>query len=92
MKLPIYDTTSTSGYRDTSFVCVAHVDVGVEELGPGVAGQHVDDDHLAPLLHIDQEIAQLPVILVNQVDALRTNFLKCHDNTASDQLQKQKCI
>lgn len=70
-------------------VCVAHVDVGVEELCPGVAGQHVDDDHLAPLLHIDEQVAQLPVILVDQVDAFRANLLKCHDNTASNQLQWQ---
>lgn len=70
-------------------VCVflAHVDVGVQELGPGVAGQHVDDDHLPPLLHIDQQVTQLPVVLVDQVDALRTNLLKRHDNAASNQLQ-----
>lgn len=70
-------------------VCVfrAHVDVGVQELRPGVAGQHVDDDHLPPLLHIDQQVTQLPVVLVDQVDALRTNLLKRHDNAASNQLQ-----
>lgn len=63
-----------------------HIDVGVEELCPGVARQHVDDDHLAPLLHVDQEVAQFPVVLVDQVDPLRAHLLKGHDHAACHQL------
>ena len=63
-----------------------HVSIRVEELSPGVASEHVDDDHLAPLLHIDQQVAQLAVVLVDQVDALWTNLLKGHDDAASNQL------
>lgn len=66
---------------------LTHIDVWVEELGPGVAGQHVDDDDLPPLLHVDQEVTQLPVVLVDQVDALRTHLLKSHDNASCHQLQ-----
>lgn len=63
-----------------------HIDVGVQELCPGVAGQHVDDDHLPPLLHVNQQVAQLPVVLVDQVNPLRTDLLKSHDDAAGHQL------
>lgn len=66
---------------------LAHIDVWVEELGPGVAGQHVDDDDLPPLLHVDQEVTQLPVVLVDQVDSLRTHLLEGHDDASRHQLQ-----
>lgn len=64
-----------------------HIDVWVKKLCPGVTGQHVDDDHLTPLLHVNEQVAQLPVVLVNQVNALRTNLLESHNDTASHQLQ-----
>ena len=67
---------------------VTHIHVGVEELRSGVAGQHVDDDDLPPLLHIDQEVTQLPVVLVDQVDAFWTHLLESHDNTSCHQLQQ----
>lgn len=63
-----------------------HIDVRVEELGPCVAGQHVDDDYLPPLLHIDQEVTQLPVVLVDQVNALWTHLLESHDDASRHQL------
>lgn len=63
-----------------------HVDVRVKKLRPGVTGQHVDDDHLPPLLHVNQQVTQLPVVLVDQVNALRTNLLKSHDDAAGHQL------
>lgn len=63
-----------------------HVDVGVEELRSGVARKHVDDDHLAPLLHINQQVTQLTVVLMDQIDAVRTHFLKRHHHTARYQL------
>lgn len=66
---------------------LTHIDVWIKELGPGIAGQHVYDDDLPPLLHVNQEVTQLPVVLVDQVDALRTHFLKRHNNTACHQLQ-----
>lgn len=92
---PVSSEQRTHFYKQTFFfllygfcLCfLTHVDVWVEELGPGVAGQHVDDDDLPPLLHVDQEVTQLPVILVDQVDALRTNLLKSHNNAACHQLQ-----
>ena len=64
-----------------------YVHVWVEELDPGIAGQHVDYDNLSPLLHVNQEVTQLPVVLVDQVDALRTHLLKSHDNASCHQLQ-----
>lgn len=76
-----------SGIVSVLSVFLTHIDVRVEELGPGVAGQHVDDDDLPPLLHIDQEVTQLPVILVDQVDAFWANLLKRHNNAACHQLR-----
>lgn len=69
------------------FCILTHIHVWVEELGPGVTGEHVDDDDLPPLLHVDQEVTQLPVVLVDQVNALRTHLLKSHDNASCHQLQ-----
>ncbi len=69
------------------FVFLTHIDVGVEELGPGITGQHVDDDDLPPLLHVNQEVTQLPVVLVDQVNALGTHFLKRHNNASCHQLE-----
>ena len=67
-----------------------HVHVGVEELRPGVAGEHVDDDHLTPLLHVNQQVAELAVVLVDEVYALWTYLLKCHHHTPSHQLSQGK--
>lgn len=65
-----------------------HLLPGAGELRPGVAGQHGDDDHLTPLLHIHQQVTQLPVVLVNQVNAIWTHFLESHHDAAGNQLQK----
>ena len=46
----------------------ADLQVGVDELRPGVVGQHVDDDHLPPLLDIHQHVAELAEVLVDQVN------------------------
>ena len=56
--------------------CNPHLLVGVDELCAAVSGQHVDDGHLTPLIHIHQQVAQLAVVLVDQVDPLRTHLLK----------------
>ena len=48
--------------------------VGVQELGSGVSGEHVDDHHLPPLLHLNQQHAQLAEMPVNQIDALGANL------------------
>lgn len=37
-------------------------------------GEHVEDDHLAPLLHVHQETDQLAVVLVDQLDPVRANL------------------
>lgn len=68
-------------------VFFTNIDVWVEELGPGVAGQHVDDDDLPPLLYVNQKVTQLPVVLVDQVDSLRTHLLKSHNDASCNQLQ-----
>ncbi len=57
--------------------------IWVDKLSACVPGQHVNNDNLTPFLHINQQIAQLPVILVNQVYALRTHFLKGLNGTTS---------
>lgn len=63
-----------------------YINVGVEELSPGVAGEHVDDNYLAPFLHINQQVAEFTVILMDQIDPLWTNLLKRHHHTACHQL------
>lgn len=68
-------------------VCLTDLLPGRGELRPGVSRQHVDDDHLAPLLHVHQQVAQLPVVLVDQVDAVWAHVLKGHDHAAGHQLQ-----
>lgn len=80
---------------------MSHLLPGAGELCPGVAGQHGDDDHLAPLLHVHQQVAQLSVVLMDQVYTIWTHFLKGHHHAASHQLQestkkyrckKEECI
>lgn len=66
-----------------------HVLVGAEELGARVAGQHVDDDHLPPLLHINEQVAELAVVLVDEVNALRADLLERHHHTAGHQLGRE---
>lgn len=63
-----------------------HVNVRVEELSPGVAREHVDDDDLTPFLHVNQQVAEFTVILMDQIDALWANLLERHHHTACDQL------
>lgn len=65
---------------------LTHVLGGAQELRARVAGEHADDDHLAPLLHVDEQVAEFPVVLVNQVDALRAHLLKGHHHAARHQL------
>ena len=65
-----------------------HLLPGAGELGAGVARQHADDDHLAPLLHVHQQVAQLAVVLVDQVDAVGTHLLEGHHHAAGHQLRE----
>lgn len=48
--------------------------IGINELSARIAGQHINDDHLTPFVHIQQEIAQLAVVLVYQIYTFRTNL------------------
>lgn len=66
---------------------MSHLLPGTGELRPGVAGQHGDDDHLSPLLHVHQQVTQLSVVLVDQVNAIRAHFLESHHHAAGHQLQ-----
>lgn len=59
-----------------------------DKLCPGVSGQHVYDDHLTPLLDVHQQVTQLAIVLMDQVDPVRTDLLKRHHHAASNQLQK----
>lgn len=63
-----------------------HVLRGAQELCARVAGEHADDDHLTPLLHVDEQVAELPVVLVDQVNALRAHLLKSHHHATRHQL------
>lgn len=65
-----------------------HLLPGAGELRPGVARQHVDDDHLAPLLHVHQQVTQLPVVLVDQINAIRAHVLEGHHNAAGHKLEE----
>ena len=66
------------------------IGIGVDKLGASVARQSVDDDNLTPLLHIHQQVAQLAVVLVNQVNALWANLFKRLDGTPSDKLREEQ--
>lgn len=48
--------------------------VWVSELRACVSGEHVDNDYLAPLLHLHQQYAQLAIVAVDQVNALRAHL------------------
>ena len=80
MKISVeyHGKTDYTGARLNSFYFTlnTHVLIGWDKLGPGVAGHHPHDDHLSPLLHIHQQVAQLAVILVDEVDSLGTDLLK----------------
>lgn len=60
-----------------------------QELRSCIAREHADDHHLAPLLHVNEQVAELPVVFVNQVDTFRTDLFKGHHYTARHQLEKQ---
>lgn len=48
--------------------------IRVDKLRTGVSRQHVDDDHLTPLLNVHQQVTQLAVILVNEVNPFWTHL------------------
>ena len=50
--------------------------IGIDELGSRVSREHVDDDHLAPLVDIDQKSAELAIVFVDQINSIRTNLLE----------------
>ena len=50
--------------------------IGIDELRSGVSREHVDDDHLAPLVDVDQKSAELAIVFVDQIDSIRTNLLE----------------
>ena len=62
---------------------VTHINVRVDELSSCISGQHVYDDHLAPLVHVHEQVAQFAVVLVDQVYPLRTHL---------QSIQYQSCI
>ena len=60
--------------------------VGIQELRPWVPGQHVDDDDLPPLLNVDQEVAQLAEVFMDEVNPVWTDLLKGVDDTTGNKL------
>lgn len=48
--------------------------IGVSELRPSIASQHIDDQHLTPFVDIDQQIAQLAEVLVDKFNTLRADL------------------
>lgn len=64
----------------------------INELSARVSREHVDDDHLAPLVHVDEQVAQLPIVFVDQVDALGAHLLERLDGTAGNQLHPTRMI
>lgn len=71
-------------------MCPPHLLPGADELRAGVACQHGEDDHLPPLLHVHQQVAQLPVVLVDEVDAIGAHFLERHHHAAGHQLRDKR--
>lgn len=68
----------------------AYILIGTDKLCPAVVSQHVENDHLAPLFHIHQQVAQFSVILVYQVYTLWADFHKGLDSTACHQLHSEE--
>ena len=58
--------------------------VRVHELGSSIARQHVQHRHLAPLVDVDEKVAQTPVVLMDQVNALRADVFKRLHGTSID--------
>jgi len=70
-------------------LCRTYLLVGVNELCSCVLCKHVENGDLPPLIYVNQEAAQLAVILVDEVYTLRANCLKCHYNTACYKLGRE---
>ena len=51
-----------------------------------VSGEHVYDDNLSPFLDIDEEVAEFPVVLMNEIDSLGTHFLEGLNCTSGHEL------
>lgn len=66
---------------------ITHCFIWIDELHATISRQHVNDDDLPPLFHVDQQITQLAVVLVNEVDSLGADLLESLDGTACHQLQ-----
>ena len=76
---------------DTSLLSDSpHLLVWVDELCACISAEHVDDNHLTPLLHVDKKVAQFAVVFVDQVYPLRAHFLEGLDGTACYQLKPQQ--
>ena len=56
--------------------------IRIDKLRSGVSREHVNDDHLAPLIDVDQKGTQLPVILVDEVDSVGAHFLESGNDGA----------
>lgn len=60
--------------------------IRVDKLHAAVSRQHVDDNDLAPFFNIDEKVAKLAVVLVDEVDSFWTDLLKCLNGTTCNQL------
>ena len=57
-------------------ISVTRTFVRIDELGSRVSSQHVDDNDLSPLVHVDQKRAKFAIVFVDEVDSIWANFLK----------------
>lgn len=67
-------------------IIISHGLVGIDKLKSAISGEHVDDDNLSPFFDINEEVAEFPVVLVNQIDSLRAHFLEGLNCTSSHEL------
>ena len=67
----------------------SYIGIRVDELRACIASECVDDNHLAPFLNIYQEVAQLAVVLVDQICAFRAYLFKCLNGTSCHQLKNR---
>ena len=77
------------GFVVLGIYCTNLVPIRVDELGTAVFGEHVDDDHLTPFLHVNQQTTQFPIVFMDQVEVVGANFLERLDGASRHELQNQ---
>lgn len=55
---------------------------GARKHCPCVSEEEVEDVYLTPFVHVNEDLAQPPILLVNEIEPRRTHGLECDDDTA----------